>query len=156
MSNSVKATLKMAAAFVLCLALGLALMWGVVGCGDEDSTSATTVQTDATGADGTDSTAGGDGDGADGDSTDAADAGDLVGKWYSDELEETLEFSDEGTMTWTEDGGEPLTFDYKVEAGVIVFTQPNAPTDNNLPFSIEGDTLTTEDIKYGTVTYTKQ
>ena len=150
MSKSVKAMIKMTGSIVLCLVLGLALVGGLVGCGDEESTT-TTLETDATEAGGDATEAGGDGA-----TSGSADAGDLVGKWYSAELDETLEFTADGKMTWTRAGEGAPAFDYQVEMGAIVFTQLGAPEDNTLPYTLEGSTLTTEDPEYGTVTYTKQ
>jgi hypothetical protein len=143
--------IKVAGTVVLCLVFGLALVWGVAGCGDDGSTSGTTVQTDTT-AGGTDTTAGGTDTTAGG----SAESSDLVGKWYSAEMKETLEFTADGQMIWTKDGGEAQTFTYKVEMGALVFTQLAAPEDNTMAFSLAGDKLTTEDRKYGAVTYTKQ
>ncbi len=160
MSNSFKVT-KLTGMVVLCLVFAFVLAWGVVGCGDDGSKSDTTVQTDTTTGGGTDTTASGT-DTTTGGGTDTTEAGgseepgDLVGKWYSEQLKETLEFTADGKMVWTKDGGEPSTFTYEVKMGAVVFTQPSAPEDNTMPYSIAGSTLTVEDAKYGTVTYTRQ
>ncbi len=86
----------------------------------------------------------------------SVDAAELVGKWYCERLREDFEFTADGKMIWTKKGGAPLTFTYTVQEGAIVFTQPNAPMENTLPYTLEGNSLTTVDPKYGRLTYIKQ
>jgi hypothetical protein len=141
-SYSVK-TLPRATAFAaLVLVLSLALVFGLAGCGGESTaTTQSTVTTEA----GRTTTTGV-----------SADVGALVGKWYCERLKETLEFTADGKMIWTKSGKAPQTFPFTVQAGVIVFQQPNAADDNSLPFTLSGNTLATMDPKYGRLTYTKQ
>jgi hypothetical protein len=137
-SYSVKALLKATGFAALLVALAVVLMLGVVGCGEDSSATTVAVTTGAP------------------TTTLPADVAALVGKWYSEKLKETFEFTGDGNMIWTADGAEPMTFPYSLQAGVIVFQQPGAADDNSLPYTVSGNTLTTTDPKYGTVTYTKQ
>ncbi len=143
MSYSVKTITKVAASVALVLALCFVLALGLVGCGDDDSTStskpATTVPSVT-------ATTGGP----------AGIPAELVGKWYCERLKETIEFTADGKMIWTKRDGAPQTFTYTVQEGSIVFNQPNAPMENTLPFTLEGNSLTTVDPKYGRLTYAKQ
>lgn len=142
MSNSMKALLKTAAFAALVIALALGLVFGVMGCGGSSTPStASTVTTQTSGP----TTTGV-----------PADTAALVGKWYCQRLKETIEFTSDGKMIWTKNGEAPVTFTFTVQAGAIVFTQPNAPENNNLPYTLGGGTLTTMDAKYGRLTYTKQ
>jgi hypothetical protein len=143
-SYSVKALLRATASVAIVLALCFALVLGLLGCGG-DKSSSTTGQSGATVPGGTVTSAG-----------QSAGSAELVGKWYCERLKETLEFTADGKMIWTKDGGAAQTFTYTVNAGSIVFKQPNAPADNSLPFTVAGSTLTTQDTKYGSLTYTKK
>jgi hypothetical protein len=141
-SYSKKALLKATAFAALVVALALGLAFGVTGCGgDSTPTTAKTVTTGPVGP----TTTGV-----------SADAAALVGKWYCQRLKETIEFTSDGKMIWTKNGKQAVTFTFAVQAGVIAFQQPNAPDDNNLPYTLSGGTLTTMDPKYGRLTYTKQ
>ncbi len=143
MSYSMKALSKATALAVLVVALALGLVIGVMGCGgDSTPQTARTVTTAAVSGPTT--------TGA------SAEAGALVGKWYCERLKETIEFTSDGKMIWTKNGKDPVTFTFTVQAASIVFRQPNAATDNTLPYTLSGDTLTTMDSKYGRLTYTKQ
>jgi hypothetical protein len=144
-SYSVRAVSKATISAALVLALCLALILVVAGCGDKSPTT-TTLRTGTTQAGGTSTTIGGV----------SADATALVGKWYCERIKETIEFTSDGEMIWTKSGKQPFTFPFTVQAGVIVFTLPNAPVSSSLPFTLSGGTLSTMDPKYGRLTYTKQ
>ncbi len=144
MSDPQRVALKVAGLAVLVVALALGLAMTPAGCGDEDSETETTgnvVTTETAGS----STTGGPG------VSDPA----LVGKWHSETLGETWEFTTGGTLTVTTEGGEDLVYSYATEAGDIVLTLEATAGSSPLPYSISGVTLTVEDPEMGSIAFSR-
>jgi hypothetical protein len=77
----------------------------------------------------------------------------LFGTWYSAEIGETLEFTSDGLLiVTTEADGSVLQLAYSADGSEIVFS--DGTQDITMPYSLEGDVLTTFDLEAGaTVTY---
>ena len=151
MSDSLRVMLRVAASTVLALALCLGLVLGVTGCGDDKDDAGDTSTTSAGAGDGTSAT---DGSGVDS-QTDGVDSA-LIGEWYCEELDETLEFKADGEMIWTEEGEEPSTvITYRIDDDMIAVSIEATEDVRYLPYSIEGGVLTIEDSKQGSLTYTR-
>jgi len=143
MSDSQRVALKVAGLAVLVVALALGLALGLAGCGDKDS------ETETTGSVVTTATGGSDTTGATG--TDNA----LIGKWHSDAMGETIEFTADGKMIVSPQGEEDMIFSYSAEAGTITLTLEATEGSGTVPYSIDGDTLTIEDPEAGPTAYTR-
>ena len=151
MSDSLRVMLRVAASTVLALALCLGLVLGVTGCGDDKDDAGDTSITSVGAGDGTSVT---DGSGVDS-QTDGVDSA-LIGEWYCEELDETLEFKADGEMIWTEEGEEPSTvITYSIDDDMIAVSIEATEDVRYLPYSIEGGVLTIEDSKQGSLTYTR-
>ena len=151
MSDSLRVMLRVAASTVLALALCLALVLGAIGCGDDKDDAGDTTTTSAGAGDGT-STTGGSGVDSQADGLDSA----LLGEWYCEELDETLEFTADGEMIWTEEGEESSpVITYSVDDGMIAVSIEATEDVRYLPYSIVGGVLTIEDSKQGSLTYTR-
>jgi hypothetical protein len=143
MSYSRRVALKVAGLVVLALALVFGLVMGLAACGDKDSETETTVSVVTTEAGGSVTT--------DAPGTDSK----LIGKWRSDVMGETIEFTADGQMIVTPDGEDNMIFSYSAEAGNITLTLEATEGSGTLPYSIEGDTLTIEDPEAGPTQYTR-
>jgi hypothetical protein len=139
-SYSVKA-LRGTASVALVLAVCVLLALGLVGCGGDSTTTTQKTVTTVVGVTTTST---------------SADAAALVGKWYNKKLKETLEFTSDGKMIWTGYNMKAQSWPFTVAEGAVVFTQPNDYRAKSIPFVVRGDTLTTQDPKYGELTYTRQ
>ena len=149
MSDSLRVMLRVAASTVLALALCLGLVLGVTGCGDDEDDAGVTTTTSADAGDGTSAT--------DSSGVDSQTGAALIGEWYCEELDETLEFTADGEMIWTRDGEEPSTvISYAIENGEIAVSIEATEGAGYLPYSIEGGVLTIEDPELGPITYTRE
>jgi hypothetical protein len=144
-SYSLKSLLRMVGLGALVLGLCLALVLGLAGCGDDGKGTATTVGVTVTDAVGSTVTS----------VAVKADATALIGKWQSASAGETLEFAAEGKMIWTGKGKDPSPLTYAVERDTIVIQIEATKNPRSLQFSIAGDTLTTQNAKDESVTYTR-
>ena len=144
MSYSFKVLLKTVGLSALVLGLGLALVLGTSACGcDDDGTDpgdGFVTTTSATGPD----------------TTDSVDVSALVGKWYCEQVEETLEFTSGGKVVLTSKGKELAdVLTYTVDSDQIVVTIAATEEPRIMPYTLSGDTLTIVDPKYGDLTYEK-
>ena len=149
MSDLLRSALKAAVTAVLALVLCFALVVGVVGCGGEDSVTATTAAngtatTDGAGTATTGGTAG---------SSEGTGDSSLVGKWTSATLEETWQFAADGTMTITREGADPIPFTYRTEGDTLVLTVDGSTEEFSMGHSIDGDVLTVDDPELGATAY---
>jgi hypothetical protein len=143
MSDPQRVALKVAGLAVLVVALALGLVMGLSGCGDKDS------ETDTTGTVATTEAAGSSTTSKPG--TDSA----LLGKWHSDVMGETIEFTADGEMIVSPEGEEDMIFSYTAEAGALTLTLEATAGSGTVPYSIDGDTLTIEDPEAGPTAYTR-
>lgn len=137
MSNSFKALFRATGFAVLAVVLASAMVLGLAACnGDDDNDVSTTVSTaGVTGGDA---------------------ASSVVGKWYCEKIDETLEFTSGGKVLLTSKGEELAdVLTYTVSGGQIIVRIMATDEPRTIEYTLDGNTLTTVDPKYGTLTYTK-
>jgi hypothetical protein len=130
-SDSYRAVFRVAGTVVLASALCLVLVMGLAACGGDDAAEAT-VEVSTTEADVTATAV---------EETGAVDTA-LLGQWYCEQTDETLEFTSDGKMMITGDAAEgTVEFTYTVEGANVVYGLPGVEMIT-APYSINGDVLT--------------
>jgi hypothetical protein len=80
-------------------------------------------------------------------------SGGLVGTWTNDELGETVEFTDDGTMLVESESEGNLEFTYKTEGGKIILGMEGIDETTSVPYLVEGDVLSIADPDRGEIKY---
>jgi hypothetical protein len=146
-SKSVKGIGK-AAGIAIVAMLCFALLLGVVACGGEKTTE-TTVEVTTTAVEQTETTVAETMTSTVSGSIDEA----LLGKWFSEETGETLEFTAEGKMLVTSEAQEGVV-EFVYSADGTTATVSDGANEFPTAYSVEGDTLTMTDPEVGApVTY---
>ncbi len=143
MSDSLRVVVKVAGLAVLIFTLSLGLAMGLAGCGADDGSTGTTGIVVTTQGNGSATTA------------PASSEGALVGKWQSQTLGETIEFTTDGKMIVSKEGETDIIFSYAAEGGMLTLTLEATAGEASVAYTIEGDTLTIEDPEMGPTPYSR-
>jgi hypothetical protein len=147
-SKSSRGTAKVAGIVAISAFLCFVLLLGVVACGGEKTTE-TTVEVTTTAVEQTETTVAETATSTVAGRIDQA----LVGKWFSKETGETIEFTTDGKMLVTSDAQEGVV-ELTYSADGTTVTVNDGANEFPAAYSIAGDTLTMTDPEVGSpVTY---